>query len=85
MSGPIRPKGIAITLLTPQQQTHNRGRSHIRAHVEHVFGHQVTSMGGNLIRTLGLMRARLKIGIKNLTYNIHQFLGLASPQKAQGA
>ena len=79
----IHRKGYRNKPLTAQQQAHNRCRSRIRARVEHVFGHQVTAMGGKLIRTVGLVRARLKIGLKNLTYNFQRFLILASPPKRQ--
>ena len=78
----IHCKGYRNKPLTTQQKAHNRGRSRIRARVEHVFGHQVTAMGGKLVRTIGLVRARLKIGMKNLTYNFHRFLMLAAPKKA---
>jgi IS5 family transposase len=78
----IHCKGYRNKPLTTQQQAHNRGRSRIRARVEHVFGHQVTAMGGKLVRTIGLVRARLKIGMKNLTYNFHRFLVLSAPKKA---
>jgi IS5 family transposase len=81
----IHRKGYRNKPLTTQQQAHNRSRSRIRARVEHVFGHQVTAMGGKLIRTVGLVRARLKIGMKNLTYNFHRFLILASPLNAHVA
>jgi IS5 family transposase len=77
----IHCKGYRNKPLTTQQKAHNRGRSRIRARVEHVFGHQVTAMGGKLVRTIGLVRARLKIGMKNLTYNFHRFLVLAAPKK----
>src|SRR3954468_24651954 len=40
------------------------------ARVEHVFGHQHTSMGGKIVRTIGLVRAKAKIGLMNLVYNI---------------
>lgn len=81
----IHRKGYRNKPLTAQEKTHNRGRSRIRARVEHVFGHQVTAMGGKLIRTVGLVRARLKIGLKNLTYNFQGFLLLSAPRKAQVA
>ena len=69
--------------MTAQQHGHNRARSRIRARLEHVFGHQVTAMGGKLIRTIGLVRARLKIGLKNLTYNFQRFLILSALPKRQ--
>ena len=69
--------------MTAPQHGHNRARSRIRARVEHVFGHQVTAMGGKLIRMIGLVRARLKIGLKNLTYNFQRFLILSALPKRQ--
>ena len=81
----IHDKGSRNKALTTQQQTWNRARSRIRARVEHVFGHQVTAMGGKLIRTIGLLRARAKIGLKNLTYNFQRFLILTRPRKVQRA
>ncbi|MDH5574188.1 MAG: IS5 family transposase [Nitrospirota bacterium] len=79
----IHRKGYRNQPLTTRQKAYNQGRSRIRARVEHVFGHQVTAMGGKLVRTIGLIRARLKIGMKNLTYNFHRYLILSVPQKAQ--
>jgi IS5 family transposase len=81
----IHYKGSRNKVLTTPQHTRNRARSRIRARVEHVFGHQVTAMGGKLIRTIGLLRARAKIGLKNLTYNFQRFLILTRPQKVQRA
>jgi IS5 family transposase len=81
----IHRKGYRNKPLTAHQKAHNRCRSRIRARVEHVFGHQVTAMGGKLIRTVGLVRARLKIGLKNLTYNFQRFLILSAPPKRQVA
>jgi hypothetical protein len=37
---------------------------HCRAVVEHVFGAQANDMGGSLVRTIGLARAKAKIGMK---------------------
>jgi IS5 family transposase len=33
-------------------------------------------MGGKLVRTIGLMRAKMKIGMQNLTYNMSRFIHL---------
>ena len=81
----IHRKGYRHKPLTAHQKTLNRGRSRIRARVEHVFGHQVTAMGGKLIRTIGIIRARAKIGLKNLAYNFQRFLVLVAPRKVQVA
>src|SRR3954452_447461 len=56
--------------LSRRAQEANRARSKVRARVEHVFGHQHTSMGGKIVRTIGLVRAKAKIGLMNLVYNI---------------
>ena len=48
----------------------------MRAHVEHVFGHQHTSMGGTFVRTIGIVRDRAKIGFMNLVYNISWLIQL---------
>ncbi len=69
----IQRKGSRAQRLSARQQATNRRWARIRARVEHVFGHQVTAMQGTLIRTIGLVRAQAKIGLKNLTYNLHRF------------
>src|SRR5215207_4123134 len=56
--------------LSQRAQEANRRRSKVRSRVEHVFGHQHTSMGGKIVRTIGLVRAKAKIGLMNLGYNI---------------
>jgi len=56
--------------LSRREQQGNTTRSRVRARVEHVFGHQVTAMGGKLVRTIGLVRAKAKIGLQNLAYNM---------------
>ena len=72
----IQYKGYRNTSVTARQKASNHRRARIRARVEHVFGHQVMAMGGKLIRTIGVVRARAKIGLRNLTYNFHRFLWL---------
>jgi hypothetical protein len=37
--------------------------------VEPVFGAWVMQMGGKLLRSIGLERAKVNLGLKNLTYN----------------
>lgn len=48
----------------------NRRFSKIRKRVEHVFGFIENSLNGKFIRTIGLKRARWKIGMMNLVYNM---------------
>jgi IS5 family transposase len=54
----------------------NRNRSKIRARVEHVFGAQQNAPGGRIVRTIGIVRARAKIGLQNLAYNIRRLVTL---------
>ena len=56
--------------LSQRAQEANRTRSKGRARVEPVFGYQHTRMGGTIVRTIGLVRAKAKIGLMNLVYNI---------------
>jgi IS5 family transposase len=62
--------------LSRRQQAGNTTRSRVRARVEHVFGHLHTSMGGTIVRTIGIVRARAKIGLMNLVYNISRLVQL---------
>ena len=62
--------------LSDAQTRANRAKSRIRARIEHVFGAQQSSAGGRIVRTIGIMRARAKIGLQNLVYNIRRFVTL---------
>jgi IS5 family transposase len=62
--------------LSDAQTRANRAKSKIRARVEHVFGAQQSSMGGRIVRTIGIVRARAKIGLQNLAYNMRRLVTL---------
>jgi len=62
--------------LSERQKSANTTRSKVRARVEHVFGQQQSSMGGKIVRTIGIARARFKIGMMNLGYNIRRLVQL---------
>ncbi len=51
----------------------NGRRSKIRGFVEHVFAQQKSRMG-LLVRTIGMARARTKIGMANPAYNLTRFV-----------
>ena len=53
----------------------NSKRSKTRAHVEHVFAGQKHRMG-LIVRTIGIARARIKIGMANLAYNFQRLAWL---------
>ena len=68
--------------LTDEQKAANRERSKTRAKVEHIFGDFVTSMGGKVVRSIGLARAQTQLGLKNLVYNLKRFVYLESQPTA---
>jgi IS5 family transposase len=72
----IHRRGRRNHPLSEAQVKANRKKSRIRARIEHVFGAQQTAAGGRLVRTIGIMRARVKIGLQNLVYNIRRLVTL---------
>ena len=62
--------------LSEREQQGNQTRSKVRARVEHVFGAQSNDMGGTLVRSIGIVRAKARIGLKNLTYNFRRLTQL---------
>lgn len=77
----IHHKGARGHPLSGAKQAVNTRRSKVRARVEHVFGRQ-TQMGGKLVRSIGIVRARANIGMKNLVYNLQRFVFLSQPAPA---
>ena len=79
----IHHKGKRGKPLSARQIKANKTRSKVRVRVEHVFGFQQRSMGGKFIRTIGLARAGVKIGMMNLVYNMNRLVqferGVAAP------
>jgi len=70
--------------LSEFQKQVNKLRSKVRARVEHVFGHMESSMGGNWLRVVGQARARMKIGLRNLAYNMQRFTYLTRRMRPKG-
>lgn len=84
----ICEKGTRGTPLTAEQETSNRNKSKVRARVEHIFGAQA-AMGGHVVRTIGLARAKVKIGLMNLVYNMRRLVQLLArdakpPRRSDG-
>ena len=60
----------------PKRTSQANGRkSKVRAAVEHVFAHEKGPMG-LVVRTIGIARARVKIGLANLVFNMKRALWL---------
>lgn len=53
----------------------NARKSAVRSRIEHVFAEQKSRMG-LLVRTIGIARARVKIGLANLAYNMKRLIWL---------
>ena len=76
----LQRKGVRGRPLTAREKQGNRTRARVRARVEHVFGIQTMRAAGDLlVRTVGIARARCKIGLRNLSYNLARYVKLLKP------
>ena len=71
----IHEKGYRNRPLTAVQKRSNTAKSRIRARVEHVFA-AMRHFGGKTIRTIGVARAEIQIGLLNFTYNLTRYVYL---------
>ncbi|MFA0922572.1 transposase family protein [Xanthomonas fragariae] len=74
----IQHKGTRSKPLSPAQQRRNHRIAKNRVFVEHAFA-RLTQQGGKCLRTLGLARAKVVIGLKVAG---HHLLRLARLQQA---
>jgi len=83
-AGPLSPRPFCPSCIISTrgynfregQEEANRKKSKVRVRIEHVFGAQETSAGSRLVRTIGIVRARAKIGLQNLVYNVRRLVTL---------
>jgi IS5 family transposase len=68
----LQRKGCRYRKLTDWEKQGNRTRSRIRCRIEHVFGIQAQKAGNLILRTIGKMRAEVKLGLRNLAYNVYR-------------
>jgi IS5 family transposase len=54
----------------------NRTKSSVRVRIEQIFGAQANDMGGTLVPTISVVRAKAKIGMKNPAYNMRRLVQL---------
>ncbi len=80
----IHRKGHRNRPLSKREKQGNKTRSKVRARVEHVFGAQTNDMGGTLVRSIGIARAKARIGLKNLAYNMRRVVHLNGLAAARG-
>lgn len=69
-------KGRRNKPLTKQEEQGNNTRSKVRVRAEHIFGGQSNDMGGTLVRSIGLVRAKAGNGLKNLSHNMRRLVQL---------
>ena len=67
-----KPKGKPMPERTRIANAH---KSKVRSKVEHVFAHQKGLMG-LCVRTIGIARAKVKIGLANMAYNMRRLVWL---------
>jgi len=67
-----KPKGKPMP---ERMRIANAQKSKVRSAVEHVFAQEKGPMG-LIIRTIGIARAKVKIGLANLAYNMRRFVFL---------
>lgn len=72
----IHRKGRRNKPLSKREEQGNKTRSKVRARVEHIFGAQTNEMGGTLVRSIGIIRAKARTALKNLTYNMRRMVQL---------
>lgn len=70
----IHERGYRHHPLTEEQKQTNRGKSKVRAKVEHVFGAWVMNLGGKQVRCIGIKRVRAQLGLKDLAYNVRRYV-----------
>jgi len=73
----LQRKGCRYKKLTDREAQGNRTRSRIRSRVEHVFGVQAKRAGHLMVRAIGLIRVKAKVGLRNLAYNLDRYCVLA--------
>ena len=74
----VQRKGCRHKKLTEREIRGNHTRSKTRCRIEHVFGVQAMMAGDLILRTIGIIRARVKIGLRNLAYNMFRYKTLAA-------
>jgi len=69
----LQRKGCRHEKLTERQKRGNHTRSKTRCRVEHIFGVQAMMAGDLILRSIGIVRGRAKIGLRNLAYNMFRY------------
>jgi IS5 family transposase len=79
----INEKGYRNNLLTDEQKANNKLKSKTRSRIEHLFGAQKMRMGKEILRTIGMIRAKFQIEMQNLVYTMSRLISLKRVSKAK--
>jgi IS5 family transposase len=63
--------------LNEEEKAKNKEHSKTRCRVEHIFGAMYQKAHDCVMRVIGLVRAKAKIGLRNLAYNVTRYCYLA--------
>ena len=77
LSPKICSKGVRNKELSEEEKKDNRERSKTRCRVEHVFAAIYQKAHDVVLRGIGIVRAKSKIGLRNLSYNMMRYCYLA--------
>lgn len=79
----LQHKGCRNKPLSEREIQGNRTRAKIRSRIEHVFGIQTRRAGNLIIRTIGIARAKVKIGLRNLAYNLDRYASFMEERRIE--
>lgn len=74
MNPVVCEKGYRNRPLTEEQKENNRRKSKVRCRIEHIFGFMEGTMGGLVVRSIGLERAKANVAMTCLVYNVFRFI-----------
>jgi IS5 family transposase len=69
----ICSKRVRNKELSEEEKVLNREKSKIRCRVEHIFGAMYQKAHDQVMRGIGLVRAKARIGLRNLSYNMTRY------------
>ena len=69
----LQRKGCNGHPLTSWEKQGNRTRARTRSRIEHVFGSMTQRARSLILRTIGINRAEVKLGLRNIAYNMERF------------
>lgn len=72
----LQRKGCKGHQLTSWEKQGNRTRAKVRSRIKHVFGVIHQRAGDIILRTIGISRAEVKLGLRNIAYNMDRFCTL---------